>query len=462
MKVFAFNIKIGALDEFSKAFANVSNKMDRLGKKARNLGKNLSLGLSLPLAAFGTMAVRKAADFETLRTALETATGSAEEAAAEFARLQNFAATTPFQLEEVVTAFIKLKNLGLDPSQEALTAYGNTAGAMGKSLDQMIEAVADAATGEFERLKEFGIKSKSEGNKVTFTFRGVKTTVRKEAAEITEYLRRIGEVQFAGGMEKQAATIAGAFSNMQDAISNALDIVGTDIAKTLDLNSRVRLFSDTITGLAKAFNGLPAPVKEVAIWAGVAGVAIGPVVTGIGQMVIGMGLMVALAPQIAAGFATILVAAPWLALAALVVGIGVQFYRLVKAVGGVGNALKVLGALVIDVLLAPFRLLFNVVDAIWSRFGQTPGWIKAGGTPLSSTLAQQYGDETRGAGVAQARSTIAENQRMYEIQNRAIKGDKAAIEVVFKNPPPGMKTNLTSETNANVTVDQGVSMEGAY
>lgn len=462
MKLFAFNIKIGALDEFTSTFANVSIKMDRLGKKARNLGKNLSIGLSLPLAAFGTMAIKKASDFETLRTSLETATGSAESAAMEFARLQQFAATTPFQLEEVVTAFIKLKNLGLDPSQEALTAYGNTAGAMGKSLDQMIEAVADAATGEFERLKEFGIKSKSEGNKVTFTFRGVKTTVRKEAAEITEYLRNIGEIQFAGGMEKQAATIAGAFSNMQDAISSALDIVGTDIAKTLDLNARVRLFSDSITGLANGFNMLPAPVKEFAIWAGVAGVAVGPVISGIGQMIIGMGLMAALTPQIAAAFALVLAAAPWVALAGLVVFIGVQLYKLVKAVGGVGNALKVLGSLVLDVLVAPFRILLNLVDAIWSKFGQTPQWIKTAGTPLSTTLAQQYAGDTRASAAAQARQTIADNQRLYDLQNRALKGDKAAIEVLFKNPPPGMRTSVKSETNANVTVEQGVAMEGAY
>ena len=56
--------------------------------------------------------------------------------------------------------FTKLVALGLNPSQRAMESYGNTAAAMGKDLSQMIEAVADAATGEFERLKEFGIKSK--------------------------------------------------------------------------------------------------------------------------------------------------------------------------------------------------------------------------------------------------------------------------------------------------------------
>ena len=114
--------------------------------------------------------------FAIMSAQLETATGSAEAAAKEFDKLEQFAAETPFLLQQSIDAFTKLKNLGLDPSRESMMSYGNTAAAMGKDLNQMIEAVADATTGEFERLKEFGIKSKSEGNKVSFTFRGITTT----------------------------------------------------------------------------------------------------------------------------------------------------------------------------------------------------------------------------------------------------------------------------------------------
>jgi hypothetical protein len=87
---------------------------------------------------------------------------------------------------------------------------------MGKSLNQMIEAVADATTGEFERLKEFGIKSRQQGDRVTFTFRGVSTTVKKTASEIEEYLKRIGEVDFAGSMAEQMDTIDGKLSQLSD------------------------------------------------------------------------------------------------------------------------------------------------------------------------------------------------------------------------------------------------------
>jgi len=155
--------------------------------------------------------------FQQLQAQLETATGSAQRAAVAFDALKDFAATTPYSVEQATDAFIKLTNLGLSPSEKALRAYGNTASAMGKELNQLIEAVADASTGEFERLKEFGIKARQEGDNVTFTFRGVATTVRKEAGEIEEYLQRIGEVEFAGAMARQADTLNGALSNLGDA-----------------------------------------------------------------------------------------------------------------------------------------------------------------------------------------------------------------------------------------------------
>jgi hypothetical protein len=143
-------------------------------------------------------------------------TGSSANAALAFRELEKFANNTPYALEQSVTAFTKLVSLGLNPSQKALMAYGNTAAAMGKDLNQMIEAVADATTGEFERLKEFGIKASQQGDKVSFTFQGVTTTVKKNAAEIEGYLQGIGENNFAGAMENRMATLDGAISNLAD------------------------------------------------------------------------------------------------------------------------------------------------------------------------------------------------------------------------------------------------------
>ena len=183
------------------------------------------------MAAIGAGAlVSKFADTvtqsEKLKGALQTMTGSAENAGIAFQHLTQFAAETPFTLDQSVEGFIKLKALGLDPSERALRSYGNTSAAMGKDMMQMIEAVADASTGEFERLKEFGIKAKSEGDNVALTFRGVTTEIGKNSEEIQEYLLAIGETQFGDAMENQMARLPGLLSNLEDNVDALFRKIG--------------------------------------------------------------------------------------------------------------------------------------------------------------------------------------------------------------------------------------------
>lgn len=206
----------GAVDSSVKKLDSIQKKADNFSKSAFDFGRSAG-AIGLAMAAPLGLAVEAAAEFETMNVALKTAfQGNEEAASAAFKQISEFAGKTPYEMGEVMRGFIKLKNMGLDPSIEALTAYGNTASSMGKSLNDMVEAVADAATGEFERLKEFGIKAKSEGDNVTFTFQGVATTVGKNAAEIEAYLKKVGLTKFAGGIEAQSKTFKGQLSTLKD------------------------------------------------------------------------------------------------------------------------------------------------------------------------------------------------------------------------------------------------------
>lgn len=209
--------------------------------------------------------------FDVLFSSLKTVTGGTEQAGAAFDRLQKFAEKTPYSLDQAVNGFVKLKALGLAPTERAMTSFGNTASAMGKSLTQMIEAVADASTGEFERLKEFGIKAKQDGDRVSLTFQGVTTTIGNNAREITEYLTKIGEVEFAGAMSERMKTLDGDISNLEDSLAGlyrtiAQSGVGDAIA------GGVRLASEAIIELSKSikqgeltpyFDGLSTAMKTV-------------------------------------------------------------------------------------------------------------------------------------------------------------------------------------------------------
>lgn len=214
------------------------------------------------LVALGAAAVNASAQFQAYRASLTTVLGDTQKAGEAFDALTQFAAKTPFTLDQSVEGFIKLKALGLQPSEEAMLSYGNTASALGKNLNQMVEAVADAATGEFERLKEFGIKSKNQGATVAFTFQGVTTTVKNNSNEIQKYLMAIGNTQFAGAMEKQMATFGGAMSNLEDTVMQTLAKIGdggltASIAKVINmLASGLSSITPILVSVGNAMGGL--------------------------------------------------------------------------------------------------------------------------------------------------------------------------------------------------------------
>lgn len=251
----------------SKQVVKATRSLDKLETQAgQNEKANKSLGASfgglrtVVTALAGSLAVSKfietAGSFESMAISLEVVTGSAEKATAAMAGIREFAKNTPFQVSEITDAFIKLKALGLTPSEAALRSYGDTASAMGKSLNQMIEAVADASTGEFERLKEFGIKAKSQGDDVAFTFQGVTTTVKKNAEEIEGFLRGIGETKFAGAMSKQMDTINGKISNLGDSF-DSLMVTYANLGAGEGAKGALDFAIDAVNSLTTGIEALP-------------------------------------------------------------------------------------------------------------------------------------------------------------------------------------------------------------
>lgn len=255
-----FKADTSGIDKASRgldSLAKQGDKTDRaLGGASSSIGKAFAgIAVAVGGLASATSALQKlvsvSREFDVLNAGLITATGSAQKASQAFKAIQDFATTTPYSLAQATKAFTQLVNLGLTPSEAALTSYGNTAAAMGKDLSQMVEAVADATVGEFERLKEFGIKASSEGDRVSFTFRGMTTTVKKSADEIESYLMRLGENQFAGAMANRMNTLDGAISNLSDSW-DALFLNISQKGAGGVIEASVRGATDAIVGLTSA------------------------------------------------------------------------------------------------------------------------------------------------------------------------------------------------------------------
>ena len=191
-----------------------------LSSFAGNVAANVVGEITSALQDFAVGTFEAGQQFEKFRSIIQNVTGSVIIADQELARITEFAATTPFQLEELVDAFIKLSNRGINPSNDALTAFGDLALSQGKSLDQFIEAILDATSGEFERLKEFGIRAKKEGDQVSLSFKGVTQSVDISAEAIEGAIVSFAKLDgVSGSIEAVAKTTEGQISNLSDSLT---------------------------------------------------------------------------------------------------------------------------------------------------------------------------------------------------------------------------------------------------
>ena len=117
----------------------------------------------------------------------------------------------------MVGSFVKLEQRNFNPTIEQLRVIGDIAAASGKTFNQFTEAILDAQTGEFERLKEFGIIAKKNGDDLRVTFRGQSETFKNTSENITNYLLKIGELPgIQGSAIAVSKTLDGSISNLID------------------------------------------------------------------------------------------------------------------------------------------------------------------------------------------------------------------------------------------------------
>ena len=226
MAVTRLETRLTAKDDTGRAFRSLKASMATADRAFVNLTK-VAAGLG---AVFGGIFIRDLVDvnkkFQSLQASLVTFTGSTEKAKGAFNILKEFAKTTPFSLDEVVGSFNVLIAQGIKPTEAQLRSFADIAGGTSKSILQFSEAIADASVGEFERLKEFGIKTKKEGESITFTIGSLTKTVNNDADSILAALAEIGQTQFAGGAARQAATLGGAFTNLRDTVDEFMFEIG--------------------------------------------------------------------------------------------------------------------------------------------------------------------------------------------------------------------------------------------
>ncbi len=266
----------GAIAKVTEDSKKASKGLDDVASRARAENLKEVAGsistLSDALLSVGKGIIQTTADFEMLEARMLTAAKGNKELRDELmAFAREAASSTPYSVQQVTDAIIKLEAYGFE-AKKTFKAVGDLAAAYGKDLSQAVEAVADAQTGELERLKEFTItkqqlieKAREMFNKEIVNSKGQITDLQA----MNEALFTIMEERASGAMGRMMDTYAGAMSNFKDSVEQLQQSLGKEVLPKL--TDFVKWAGSVVT----AFNNLDEGTKSVLSNLGLFTIAIG-------------------------------------------------------------------------------------------------------------------------------------------------------------------------------------------
>lgn len=496
---------ISAVDKMTPTLKSIQRSV-KLTKKTltdvSTAGGDLFAKIGLSTAALGAgvaIAVKRivgtSAEFERYQTILETIEGSSEKARASMDWVQDFATRTPYELSQVTDAFVKLKAYGIEPQRGALTAAGNAAAAMGKDVMQAVEALADAMTGENERLKEFGIKASKQGDTIVYTWtENGKTMAAKAKASSKEMIEAtvtgIWNRRYGGAMDKLSSTWDGMWSNMMDQITKFTKMIGDagffDAIKG-QLSGVLGMFDKwekdgTLKKIATQISDeLVITLKELVGW--IKSVDWAGVIRSTREMV----KSIAGAIESVGGLKTVLIAlgvvmlAGPLASTITLIGalgrLGMALFSLIGGFGGIGAALLMVGKTFAFVgrlfLLNPIGLAVTAIAAaaylVYANWDKIKGWFVSFFDWMGGKIAQigewfsglvpDWARELFGGGnVSVTQQSSSPLQRSGAL---AVAGGRSQLNgemtVRFENAPSGMRVapGKTNQPGVSMNPDVG-------
>lgn len=223
----------GELIVAQKEFGKLSTVINKSSESTKSFGQNIK-----ELAGYAAVAwtikqgfdaivfaakdfISTASKFENYAATLETIEGSSQKAEQSLKWISEFSKQTPYELDQVTEAFVQMRAYGLDPTNGSLKSLGDAASAMDKPIIQAVEAMADAVTGENERLKEFGIKASMEGDKIAYNWtdssgKAKHIIIQNNSEIIQSTLESIFNSKYQDAMKNQMGTYGGMISNIKD------------------------------------------------------------------------------------------------------------------------------------------------------------------------------------------------------------------------------------------------------
>ncbi|MCL5290563.1 MAG: tape measure protein [Firmicutes bacterium] len=286
------------LKDAEKAAVKASRSFERsFGPALNAITSGLKIMGGAAAVGFGALVgsgIKANSQMEQYRNTLETVMGDSQKAAETLDWVKQYAAKTPFEIPGLVESTVKLQAMGMEAQKFIPVAADMAAvfASSGKTVQDAAEALSDAAMGEFERLKEFGIKLRAEDFKAGGKYAGV--------AYADAVMQEVKNHNYTGAAEGLSNTFTGRLSTLKDTLGQVLQNATAPVFEKISISmgnlmakieewsasGALQVFTDKLTAGMMAAWGVMEKVAGVvvSIAKGIAdnwGV-IGPILAGVG------------------------------------------------------------------------------------------------------------------------------------------------------------------------------------
>lgn len=300
------NLK-SALGQADTSMSAFEQKMQRIGDSMVNIGKKMTVGISLPIAAVGVASVKAASDLEQSIGATESVFGDAIETIDKFAEksVDAVGLSERAYRELAAVAGAQLKNLGL--SQEAAAEGANKlikigadlAATFGGTTREAVEALGAAFRGEADPAERFGLRL----NINTANAKAVALGLAESTSQVSDFARQQAIMTL---IVEQSGGAMGQFARESDTLGVKMQKANAELENAAAELGGVLLpivaeVVGVVASMASAFQGVPKEVQTLVVVLGGLAAAAGPVLVLTGSLIRNWQTLSALAPTLASG-----------------------------------------------------------------------------------------------------------------------------------------------------------------
>lgn len=285
------------MEKIEKTADKTSKKADELANKFKSLGTKMTVGLTVPITAFGTYAVKMASDLNEVQNVVDTTFENSSETINKFAK----SAAEQFGISELsakqftgtMGAMLKSMGLGNKDITDMSIALSGLAGDMASfynlNPEEAFEKLRAGISGETEPLKQLGINMSVVNLEAFAMSKGI----TKSYDSMTQAEQATLRYQY---IMKTTADAQGDYSKTADSTANKTRTTMLQF-QTLSAELGQQLLPivndvlGTLQSVIKWFNNLDVSGKRVVLILGGIALAIGPVATAIGTLIkVGSGI----------------------------------------------------------------------------------------------------------------------------------------------------------------------------